>query len=148
MRSRIHAVAPASDVAEFADEIRRVFLELGRTFGAASLAGECSPPIDVYENDEAVEIIVDLPGIDASTVRVVVKGDAVLIVGEKAARRAQSEASFHLVERGFGRFARTVRLACACDLGDAVARLAEGELHISLPKMTERRGRIISIPIT
>ena len=147
MRSRIHTVALPSDVAEFADEIRRVCLELGRTFGAASLAGECAPPIDVYENDKSVEIIVDLPGIDAGMVRVVVKGDAVLIVGEKAARLARSEASYHLVERGFGRFARTVRLARACDLGNAVARLVEGELHISLPKMTERRGQTISIPI-
>ena len=36
--------------------------------------------------DEAIEIGVDLPGVDADAVRVVVKGNAVLIAGEKAAQ--------------------------------------------------------------
>ena len=66
MRSRFHAVALPSEVADFADEIRRAFLELGRRLSAESLAGECSPALDVYETDEAVEIVVDLPGVDAA----------------------------------------------------------------------------------
>ena len=148
MRSRIHAVVLPSEVGDFADEVRRVFLELGRTFGAGSLAGECSPPIDVFETDDAVEMTVDLPGVDPAAVRILVKGDAVLIVGEKAARRGRGESSFHLVERGFGRFARVVRLGRACDASHARATLGDGELRISIPKIADRRGRAIAIPIT
>ena len=94
-------------------EVRQVFIELGRTFGSESLAGECAPALDVYETDDALEITVDLPGVDAAAVRVIGKGDSVLIAGEKAARRARRESSFHLVERGYGRFARVVRLGRA-----------------------------------
>jgi HSP20 family protein len=148
MRSRIHAVVLPSDVGDFADEVRGVFLEIGRTFGAGSLAGECSPPIDVFETDEAVEVVVDLPGVDPAAVHILVKGDAVLIVGDKAARRGRSESSFHLVERGFGRFARVVRLGLACDASDARATLGNGELRISIPKIADRRGRAMAIPIT
>lgn len=148
MRSRIHAVVLPSEVGEFADEIRRVFLELGRTFGPDSLAGECAPPIDVFETDEAVEMTVDLPGVDLAAVHVLAKGDAVLVVGEKAARRGGADSSFHLVERGFGRFARLVRLGRACDASDARATLRNGELRITIPKIAERRGRTISVPIT
>jgi HSP20 family molecular chaperone IbpA len=72
MRSRMHTVVLPSEVADYADEVRRVFLELGRTFGLESLAGECAPPIDVYETDEAVEITVDLPGVDPGAVRVLI----------------------------------------------------------------------------
>ena len=79
MRSRIHAVVLPSESGDFLEEIRRVFLEFGRTFGAGALAGECSPPIDVSETDEAVEVVVDLPGVDRSAVRIMMKGDAVLI---------------------------------------------------------------------
>jgi len=147
MRSRIPGVVLPSEVAEFADEVRRVFLELGRTFGLDSLAGECTPALDVYETDDAVEITVDLPGVDSSAIRVLVKGATVLIVGEKPARRAQGESSFHLVERGFGRFARSVRLTCACDTGKARAALSDGELRVSIPKMADRRGRSIQVPI-
>src|SRR5258708_26808948 len=100
MRHRVHAIALPSEVGDFADEVRRVFLELGRVFGAESLAGECSPAVDVFETDDAVEIAVDLPGVTPSAVRIIAKGDTVLIVGEKPARRAHGDSSFHLVERG------------------------------------------------
>jgi len=136
-----------SEVADFGEEIRQAFFELGRTFGTGSLAGQCSPALDMYERDDAVEIVVDLPGVDPAAVRVVVKGDTVLIVGEKAARRPRPESSFHLVERDFGRFARAVRLGQCCDTARARAHLANGELHIRLPKIAERRDRAIPIAI-
>src|SRR3954463_8678241 len=99
MRQRIHAIALPSEIGDFADEVRRVFLELGRAFGGESLAGECSPAVDVYETDDSLEIAVDLPGVEATALRIIAKGDSLLIAGEKAARRARSESTFHLVER-------------------------------------------------
>jgi HSP20 family protein len=146
MRQRVHGIAFPSEIADFTDEVRRIYLELGRVFGADSLAGECSPPIDVYETDDTIEIVVDLPGAQPSAIRVLSKGDAVLIVGEKPPRRVRGESSFHLVERGYGRFARAVRMARPCDTSRATAALVHGELRISLPKIDERRGR--SIPIS
>jgi HSP20 family protein len=146
MRSRIHTVVLPSEVGDFADEVRLVFLELGRTLGLES-PGECAPPIDVYETDETVEITVDLPGVDPGAVRVLIKAGTVLIIGEKPARRTQGESSFHLVERGFGRFARSVRLSRACDAANAHARMANGELRVSIPKMADRRGSRIQVAI-
>ena len=147
MRSRIHTLAVPSEIGEFSDEVRRLYFELGRAFGSESLAGECSPALDVYETDDALEITVDLPGVDASAIRVIAKGDSVLIAGEKSARRARTESSFHLVERGYGRFARVVRLGRACDPANARATLAGGELRVSIPKIADRRGRSISIVV-
>ena len=148
MRSRMHSVVVPSEVGDFAEEVRRIFLELGRTFGAESLAGECSPALDVFETDDTIEVAVDLPGVEPVAVRVLMKGDALLIVGEKTPRRGRVESSFHLVERGFGRFARSVRLGRACDPTKARARLADGELRISIPKMADQRGRTIQISVT
>ena len=148
MRSRIHGVGGPAETGDFTAEIRQIFLELGRTFGSESLAGECAPAVDVYETDDSLEITMDLPGIDPAAVRVIGKGDSVLIAGEKAARRARRESSFHLVERGYGRFARVVRLDRACDPARAHATVTGGELRISLPKIVERRGARIPIAIT
>jgi HSP20 family protein len=147
MRSRIQAIVLPSEIGEFADEIRIIFQEFGRAHAADALAGECSPPIDVYETDTAIEIGVDLPGVDADAVRVVVKGNAVLIAGEKASRRVRGDSSFHLVERGFGRFARSVRLAAPCDGAKARATLDNGELRVTLPKIGDRRRRAIRVPV-
>jgi HSP20 family protein len=147
MRPRIHAIAFPSEIGDFSDEVRRVFLELGRVFGGESLAGECSPAIDVFETDDALEISMDLPGVDRTAVRVLGKGDSILIAGEKAARRARGESSFHLVERGYGRFARVVRLTPPCDTAKASATLVDGVLRISVPKISDRRDKAIPIAI-
>jgi HSP20 family protein len=147
VRPRIHAIAFPSEIGDFADEVRRVFLELGRVFSGESLAGECSPAVDVFETDDALEIAIDLPGVDPVAIRVVAKGESILIAGEKAARRARGESSFHLVERGYGRFARVVRLARACDTSKARATLVDGVLRISVPKIAERREKAITIAI-
>jgi HSP20 family protein len=146
MRPRLLATLP-SEVADFGDEIRRVFSEIGRTFGTDLLAGQCSPAIDVYERDDTMEIVVDLPGIDPAAVRLLAKGDTILIVGEKSARRPRPASSFHLVERDFGRFARAVRLGHPCNTASARARFADGELRVSVPKIAERRGRAVEIAI-
>jgi HSP20 family protein len=147
MRSRVHAVLLPSEVGEFADEVRRIFLELGRAFGAESLAGECSPAIDVFETDESMEVTVDLPGVAPSAVRLLMKADTLLVAGEKAARRGQRDSSFHLVERDFGRFARAVPLGRPCDASRARARFSNGELRITVPKIAERRGKPLMIEV-
>ena len=145
---RTQAIAVSSETGDFADDIRHVFRELGRAFGAESLAGECSPGVDVYETDDALEVVVDLPGVSASSVRIITKGDALLIAGDKTPRRAPGESTFHLVERGYGRFARVVRFGRPCNPSRARATIAHGELRISIPTIDERRGRRIAIPIT
>jgi HSP20 family protein len=146
-----HPVTAPVEVGDFADEIRRAFAELGATYGLDSLAGECSPSIDVLETETTLEVVVDVPGVSPDALRLVATGDALLVVGEKASRGTRDDraslATFHLVERGFGRFARAVRLASSCDPGRARATLSNGELRISVPKITERRGRSIPIPI-
>jgi HSP20 family protein len=139
MRSRMQAVVLPSEAGEFADELRRIFVELER-MGGGSLTGECSPPVDVFETDEAIEVSIDLPGVANEWVRVVIRGNALLVAGEKVPRRGRGESTFHLVERGFGRFARLIRLTTACDTGRARALLEHGELRVTLPKLADRRG--------
>jgi HSP20 family protein len=148
MRSRFPYGSAAIDVADFADEIQRALAELGETSGTELLAGECLPPVDVYERDNSIDIVLDVPGVEPSAIRVTIKRDTVLIVGKKAAKRPRGDASFHLVERDFGRFVRTVRVVRACDMQNVRAHLANGELHIFLPKIAERRGKIIHVLIT
>ena len=148
MRPRQHVIAVTSDLGDFKEEVRRIFADFGQQFGAESLAGECTPTLDVYETDDTVEVTVDLPGVDVAAVRVLGKGDSILVAGHKPPRRVRGESSFHLVERGYGRFARAVRIAHPCDISRASATMVDGELRISLPKLKDRRGTTIAIAVT
>src|SRR5262245_7427151 len=146
MRSRIQAVVLPYEAGEFADDVRRIFSDLGQTLGEP-LTGECAPAVDVYETDETVEITADLPRVAHDALRIVAKGQTILIAGLKIPRRSRGDASFHLVERGYGRFARAVRLSTACDTSRARASIVDGELRLSLPKIVERRNAAIRVPI-
>jgi HSP20 family protein len=113
------------------------------------VAGECMPVVDVFETEKTVEIVLDLPGVAADAIRILFKAGVLLIVGEKERpdMSKRGPASFHLVERDFGRFARAVRINAAIDGARAKARLANGELRIVLPRIAERRGAGLIVPI-
>ncbi len=146
----LHRLLLTSESAELAEEIGRLFDDIARSLGRHIAPGETTPALDVVEGDTTVEIQVDLPGVAPQALRVLVKNGVVIIAGEKLPRDAadRSESSFHLVERGFGHFARAVRLSGAFDAGRVRATLRAGELRVEIPKIVERRGREISVPIT
>ena len=134
------------DQRELGDEARRVLDMLAADECGA--AGECRPPLDVIETEATVEIIMDVPGVTPEQLQVVFSRGALVIAGRKLPPACENrEAAFHLAERGFGRFARAVRLAGAFDTGAAGASLSGGELRIVLPRIAERRGRDIRIEV-
>lgn len=126
---------------ELPEDLRRL-LEMG------SGAVEYTPPIDVVESETSLQILLDLPGVEPGHVDVVFSRNVLLISGEKLPAAAPGDAAFHIAERAFGRFARAIELEGAFDAGKAVATLKDGELRVVLPRLEERRGGRIRIPIT
>ena len=110
--------------------------------------GECVPPMDVVEHEDRVEITLDLPGVPRDGIRVVYTRGAVVVTGRKLPRTCERAIAFHLAERSFGRFGRSVTLSGAFDAGRARASLAGGVLRIVLPRVEERRGHDIPIEVT
>jgi HSP20 family protein len=135
------------------DAVARVFfdrrdLQLLRTHGEAERV-EFQPPLDVLETAHAIEVVADLPGIQAESLRVVFTDGVLVVTGHKRATRCtHREATFHLAERPFGHFACVVRCEVPVDAGRARATLDAGELRIVLPRVEERRGREIAIAVT
>jgi HSP20 family protein len=144
------SVLISQELGDLSDDVRRLFQELERFGGHSSsvLAGQCTPPLDVLETDEAVEIVMDVPGVSPDAVRVLLKGDVVIVAGEKVPTGPHAAGDYHLVERGSGRFARAVRVSAPVDGSRAVATLVHGELRILLPKIHDRRGVARVLPIT
>jgi HSP20 family molecular chaperone IbpA len=139
-----------SEVQDLREEVGRLFEDLDRTAaGRPQPPGHCTPALDVVEGEAKVEVVVDLPGVPADRVRVLLKNGQVLIVGEKCSPYVgeQRNASFQLVERGFGRFARAVQLTGAFDATATVAIVDGGELRVTVPRIAERRGQEFSVTV-
>lgn len=139
-----------SEVQDLRAEVERLFEDLDRSAaGQPQPPGHCTPALDVVEGEATIEVVVDLPGVPHDRVRVLLKNGQLLIVGEKCSPYVgeQRNASFQLVERGFGRFARAVQLNGAFDAAAARAVFDLGELRITVPRIAERRGQEFSVPV-
>ena len=128
-------------------ERRELPVELLRLLDASPAAAECTP-MDIIETEVGVEAVLDIPGVPASSVDIVFSRNVLLIAGFKLTGAWEhGDAAFHIAERSFGRFARAINLEGAFDAGRATATLAGGELRVVLPRLAERRGAEIRIPI-
>lgn len=137
------------DAADLAEDARHLLNELDAdTPGVASLNGECRPPLDVLETTQAVEVIVDVPGVPADSLRVAIRRSTVLVVGAKQPMTPMPGARYHVAERAYGRFARAVRLTGAIDPGRASATVTSGQLRVVVPRIADRRGQVINVPVT
>jgi HSP20 family protein len=131
------------------DELQRLFEALSPVGDLAGAPAECPAALDVIETAAGIEIVMDLAGVPAAAVQVVVARGTLVVMGRKdpPACAHKREAAFHVAERTFGRFARGVRLNGAFDVGRAEATLRAGELRVTLPRIEERRGRERRIPV-
>jgi HSP20 family protein len=130
-------------------ERRELPAELLRLLDATPVAAECTPPLDIIETDAALEAILDIPGVPRDSIEIVFSRNVLLVTGQKLPGTCEHrDAAFHIAERSFGRFARAIGVEGAFDAGRAAATLADGELRIVLPRLADRRGGQIRIPIT
>jgi len=136
------------ETADLADDIRGLFAEIDRGLDDPNrLRGECRPSLDVVETAEAVEVIVDVPGVSATSMRVLKRRNLLLIAGAKTPAAGERPTRFHVAERNYGRFARTIRIDAAVDATRARASVGMGQLRIVLPRLADHRGTAIPISV-
>jgi HSP20 family protein len=115
---------------------------------SASGEGEWIPGVDVYECRGKLVIAAEVPGIPVESLRVSFRDRHLVLTGERRERRPPaSAASFHCMERPQGRFTRNILLDGAVDLQQAEAQVAGGVLTVTIPRVKDRRGREIVIPV-
>lgn len=108
-----------------------------------------SPPVDLAELGDRFVVRVDVPGTPRDALEIRVVGRRLLVAGLKPAHRAgESQRRCHRMERSFGAFAVEVILPGPVRSEAAVAALRRGVLEIVLPRVEDRRGRALPVPIT
>jgi HSP20 family protein len=122
-----------------ADPFREVFDVLG---GPSEREGFLA--LDAWETPEALQVEVDLPGVDAADVDVQVQAGQLVL---KVARRDAGQDGDRWLrrERGVGSFTRTLALPAEIDPVHVEAQLADGVLRLRLPKAPEVQPRTIQV---
>jgi HSP20 family molecular chaperone IbpA len=92
-----------------------------------------NPAVDIREDKDTFIIEMDLPGVKADEVRVLVEGQVLAIEGRRQLGPCD-EATTHLCERPDGRFIRTFEFTGAIENRKIESRWHEGVLTVTVPK--------------
>jgi HSP20 family protein len=110
--------------------------------------GDWLPVTDIYENEKAVTIEAELPGVDPDDVKITVEKDRLTIKGEMASETTKEKRDFFRAERRKGSFIRSFLLPTSVESEKILASYDKGVLTISIPKRPEEVPRIVDIKIS
>ncbi len=105
------------------------------------------PALDLAETDSELVVKCEVPGLDPKDIDISLSDGMLTIKGEKKQEREEKEADYHLVERSYGSFTRSIRLPKEVQGGKISASYKNGILKITLPKSEEAKKKEVKIKV-
>jgi HSP20 family protein len=122
----------------FRGEMERLFDSFSSQLPVAARAeSPLAMRVDVSETDKEITVKAELPGVDEKNIDVQLNGDVLTIRGEKSQEKEEKQRNYHLVERQYGSFARSLRLPFEPKDADVKASFKQGVLSVSVAKPAE-----------
>lgn len=104
-----------------------------------------APAVDVFEDDDRIELRAELPGLSAEEVQIELHDGVLTLSGERRLDREEEREGYRRIERSFGRFTRSFTLPRHVDQDNVRAEMRNGVLCLTLPKREPQRGRRIDV---
>jgi HSP20 family protein len=103
-----------------------------------------SPAVDIFENDSAITLLADMPGVKASDLEIDLRENVLTLTGRVSAPGGAKESQV-LREYRPGTFFRQFTLSETIDQPKIDAQLTDGVLRLQLPKVEKARPRQITV---
>jgi HSP20 family protein len=140
---------PATELRSLQEDLNRFFnTSVPRLLGAEEglLRGSWSPAVDIYEDQDAIMLEADLPGMKPGDFELSVENYTLTLRGERKLEK-RTEGDYHRVERSYGSFTRTFTLPSTVNVEQVHAEFKDGVLRVSLPKREEVKPRQIQVAV-
>jgi HSP20 family molecular chaperone IbpA len=102
------------------------------------------PTADIYETQDALTVILEMPGVEKSNVSVRIEEGLLQVEGRLDLTKYQGLQPLH-IEYNVGHYARSFQLSSKIDQANIAAALNDGVLSLTLPKVQEAKPRVINI---
>jgi HSP20 family molecular chaperone IbpA len=102
------------------------------------------PSADIYETTDALNVILEMPGVEKSSVDVLVEDGVLKVEGRLDFSKYQGLQPLY-AEYNVGHYSRSFRLANTIDQNKIGAELKDGVLSVVLPKVEEAKPRTIQV---
>lgn len=92
------------------------------------------PSVDIKENDNAITVNAELPGMKKEDINISVENGVLTISGERSQEKKEESEKYHRVERSYGSFRRSFALPENVKEADIKASYSDGVLKVDVPK--------------
>jgi HSP20 family protein len=110
-----------------------------------SLLSDWLPACDITEDEGAIRLQLELPGVKPEDVRLSIEDNVLTVRGEKRQQAEERNERVHRYERSYGSFERTFTLPSSVDTGSIDANMDNGILTVSIPKSERAKPREIRL---
>ncbi|ADR19044.1 Hsp20/alpha crystallin family protein [Calditerrivibrio nitroreducens] len=136
---------PFKDLLSIQERINKIFEENAYPEAAVQNRGEFVPPVDVFEKENEIVLLMDIPGVSEEDIEIQVNDGVLSIKGEKKAPFEKENDNCYRMERQFGKFSRMFSLPNYLDFTNIKASLKDGLLKISIPKSEQAKAKVIKV---
>jgi HSP20 family protein len=102
------------------------------------------PTADIYETNDALNVVLEMPGVDKNSVDIRVEDGVLKIEGRLDFSKYQGLQPLY-TEYNVGHYSRSFRLSSKIDQNKIAAELNDGVLSLLLPKVEEAKPRTIQV---
>ncbi len=103
-----------------------------------------TPNVDIFETDQDITLLADMPGVTADNLTIDLRKNVLTLTGEvKPTDGAEEEAI--MIEYDTGKYHRQFTLSSVIDQSKIDAKLNNGVLRLTLPKVREAAPRKIEV---
>lgn len=107
--------------------------------------GDWAPSLDLSETKDALVLKLEVPGMEPGDIHVSLQESLLTVKGEKKKEKEEKDEHYHVVERSYGAFTRSIRLPVGVDGSKVSATFKNGVLMVTLPKTPAAKG--VSVPV-
>ena len=108
---------------------------------------EWLPSLDVAETKNEIVVKAEVPGLEPKDIDISLSDGVLTIKGEKKQEKEEKEENYHLVERSYGSFFRSIRLPNEVQSDKINASYKNGVLKVVLPKSEEAKKKEVKIKV-
>jgi HSP20 family protein len=102
------------------------------------------PSADIYETQDALTVILEMPGVEKSNVEVRVENGVLNVVGRLDLSKYRGLQPLY-TEYNIGHYSRSFQLSSKIDQTRIGAELKDGVLSLTLPKAEEAKPRSVEV---
>jgi|SRR5437667_7264808 len=139
--------APFRELDQLQKEMNRLFNDWGRGWadGEPGNTTLWAPLVDIFENEEAVILKAELPGVDPQSVDIRLENNVLTLKGERQFEGDREKEQVLRMERPYGTFSRSFSIPAVVDDTNINAKFANGVLTVTLPKKEQAKPKRIQI---